>query len=54
MLYVLLLVMGPLLYFLVRITGAETKKDFQHLSLVLKIILASGILSIGLYRFILL
>ena len=54
MLYVLLLVMGPLLYFLVRITGAETKKDFQHLSLVLKIILVAGILSIGLYRFILL
>ena len=54
MLYALLLVMGPLLYFLVKITGAETKKDFKHLSLVLKFILAAGILSIGLFKFLLL
>ena len=54
MLYILLTVMGPLLYFLVKITGAETKKDFHHLSFVLKLILAAGIFSIGLYRFILL
>ena len=53
MLYVLLMVIGPLLYFQVRITGAETKKDFHHLSLVLKLILAAGIFSIGLYRFVL-
>lgn len=54
MLYALVLVMGPLLYFLVRLTGAETKKDFHHLSLVLKFTLAAGLLSIGLYRFVLL
>lgn len=54
MFYVLLLVMGPLLYFLVRITGAETKKDFHQLSNILKFILAAGLLSIGLYRFVLL
>lgn len=53
MLYVLLLVMGPLLYFLVKLAGAETKKDYHHLSLVLKLILATGILSIALYRFVL-
>ncbi|MHA6280981.1 geranylgeranylglycerol-phosphate geranylgeranyltransferase [Salinimicrobium sp. CAU 1759] len=53
MLYVLLLVIGPLLYFQVKITVAENKKDFHHLSLVLKLILAAGILSIGLYRFVL-
>lgn len=52
MLYVLMLVMAPLLYFLVKVTGAETKKDYHHLSIVLKIILAAGLFSIGLYRFI--
>ena len=54
MFYALLLVMGPLLYVLVKLPGAKTKKDFKHLSLVLKLILAAGLLSIGLYRFILL
>lgn len=54
MLYALLLVMGPLLYFLVKLTGAEAKKDYHHLSLVLKLVLATGILSIGLYKFVLL
>ena len=53
MLYVLLMVIGPLLYFLLKITVAENKKHFHHLSLVLKLVLAAGILSIGLYRFVL-
>lgn len=53
-LYVLLLVMGPLLYFLVKIPTAKTKKQYHHLSGLLKLILAAGLLSIGLYRFILL
>ena len=52
--YVLLFVLAPLLYFLIKITGADSKKDYHHLSLVLKLILAAGLLSIGLYRFILL
>lgn len=54
MFYVLFLVLGPLLYFLVKLPGAETKKDYHHLSLVLKFILATGLLSIGLYKFVLL
>ena len=53
MLYVLLMVIGPLLYFQVKIAVAENKKDFHHLSLVLKLILAAGIFSIGLYRYVL-
>lgn len=53
-LYVLLLILGPLLYFWVKIYGAKTKADYRHLSLLLKIVLATGLLSIGLYRFILL
>lgn len=54
MLYALILVVGPLLYFLVKLTGAETKKDYHHLSLVLKFVLAIGLLSVGLYKFVLL
>lgn len=53
-LYVLLLILGPLLYFWVRIYGAKTRTDYRHLSLLLKVVLATGLLSIGLYRFILL
>lgn len=52
--YALLLILGPLLYFWIRILTAKTSKDYSHLSLLLKIVLAAGILSIGLYRFILL
>ena len=52
-LYAMLLVMGPLLYFLVKIPGAETKKQYHQLSTLLKMVLAAGLLSIGLYRFIL-
>ncbi|WP_083961565.1 geranylgeranylglycerol-phosphate geranylgeranyltransferase [Salinimicrobium terrae] len=54
MFYALFLVMGPLLYFLVKLPGAETIKDYHHLSVVLKFILATGLLSIGLYKFVLL
>ncbi len=53
-LYVLLLILGPLLYFWVKIYSAKSKADYRHLSLLLKIVLATGLLSIGLYRFILL
>ena len=53
MLYVLVTVIGPLLYFLVKILGAGSKKEYQHLSLILKLILAAGIFSVGLYKFVL-
>lgn len=52
-LYVLCFVMAPLLYFLVKIIGAETKRSYHHLSFILKLVLAMGLLSIGLYRYIL-
>lgn len=39
-------VLAPLLYFIVKIFGAKSKKDFHHLSTVLKLILLFGILSI--------
>lgn len=53
-LYVLLLIVAPLLYFLIHVWTAETKKDYTKLSSLLKIIMLLGILSLGLYQFILL
>jgi 4-hydroxybenzoate polyprenyltransferase len=44
--YFLIFVMGPLLYFTIKIWNAKTKKDFYQLSLLLKWILFFGILSI--------
>lgn len=44
--YLLLFVIGPLLYFTVKVWSAETKKDFHKLSLLLKWILLFGIVSI--------
>lgn len=44
--YAFLFVLAPLLYFIVKVFGAKSKKDFQHLSTVLKLILFFGILSI--------
>lgn len=52
-LYVLLLIVAPLLYFLTRIWKAKSQKDFRFLSIILKGILVAGLLSLGLYRFIL-
>lgn len=53
-LYALFLIVAPLLYFLINVWTAETKKDYSKLSSLLKIIMFFGILSIGLYQFILL
>ncbi len=53
-LYALLLIVGPLLYVLINVLTAKTKAHFARLSLILKIILVIGLLSLGLYPFILL
>lgn len=45
-LYAFAFVLAPLLYFIVKIFGAKTSKEFHHLSTVLKLILFFGILSI--------
>lgn len=44
--YLLLFVVGPLLYFAVKIWTAKSKKEFHMLSLLLKCILLFGVLSI--------
>lgn len=45
--YGLLLILAPLLYFTVKIFGAKNKKDFGHLSTILKVIIFFGIFSIA-------
>lgn len=48
--YLLLFVVGPLLFFIVKIYTANTTKDFKNLSVVLKWILFFGILSSAIIR----
>jgi 4-hydroxybenzoate polyprenyltransferase len=49
--YTLVFIIGPLIYFGVKLMNAETKKQLHHLSLVLKIILFFGILSVAIIVF---
>lgn len=49
--YTMILIVGPLIYFGVKLLNATTKKEFHHLSLVLKIILFFGILSVAVIVF---
>ena len=51
--YTLIFILAPLLYFQVKIWEAKKKKHYSHLSLLLKIIMFFGLTSIGLYQFIL-
>lgn len=53
-LYALILIVGPLLYFLSTVLNSKTKGHYARLSLILKIIMVFGLVSIGLYPFILL
>ncbi len=53
-LYALFLLAAPLLFFEINILNTEKKRDYGRLSLVLKLILFFGLLSIGLLQFILL
>jgi 4-hydroxybenzoate polyprenyltransferase len=51
--YFILFIVGPLLYFSVKCFSAETKKALAHLSLILKLVMLFGVLSLLLYPFIL-
>lgn len=53
-LYALILILGPLLYFLSTILSAKKPEHYRRLSLILKIMMITGLASIGLYPFILL
>lgn len=52
-LYSLVLILGPLLYFLSTILTAKTPDHYRRLSLILKLILVTGLASLGLYPIIL-
>jgi 4-hydroxybenzoate polyprenyltransferase len=52
--YFLIFVIAPLLYFSVKSFTAETNKEWHYLSNILKLILLFGILSLLLYKYILL
>ncbi|MEO8236144.1 MAG: geranylgeranylglycerol-phosphate geranylgeranyltransferase [Flavobacterium sp.] len=45
--YIFFFLVGPLLYFIIKIWSAETKNDFHHLSNVLKFVIFFGIISIA-------
>lgn len=51
MVYTLLFVVGPLIYFTIKSWTAKTPKDFRHLSHVLKLVLLFGILSIAVVAY---
>jgi 4-hydroxybenzoate polyprenyltransferase len=46
--YALFFIIGPLLYFALKIWSAKTKQELHHLSTVLKVILFFGIISIAI------
>lgn len=52
--YFLLLIIGPLIYISIKIFNAEIKKDYHHISTMLKIVMVFGMLSLLLYKYILL
>lgn len=50
MLYFLIAIIAPLLYFCVKMWGAETQKDYAFLSTLLKIVMFTGICSMMLLQ----
>jgi len=53
-LYFLIFVIAPLIYLIIKLYTAETKIDFSFLSKLCKIIMLFGMLSLFLYKFVLL
>lgn len=51
--YFLVLVIAPLIYISIKLFSAEQKTQYKHISLVLKLVMLTGILSLLLYSFIL-
>lgn len=51
--YFLVFLLAPLIYCSVKSFSAESKKEWQHISQMLKLIMVLGILSLLLYKFIL-
>lgn len=51
--YFLLLVIAPLIYCTIKLFSAEQKAQYKHISLVLKLVMLTGMLSMVLYAYIL-
>ena len=51
--YFLLFIIAPLLYISIKSFSAQSKKEFHHISNMLKLVMLFGMLSLLLYRFIL-
>jgi 4-hydroxybenzoate polyprenyltransferase len=51
--YFLLLVIGPLIYISIKSFSAEEKPEYSHISVMLKLVMLSGMLSMLLYPYIL-
>ena len=51
--YFLILVIAPLIYIAIKLFTAENNTEFKHISLILKLVMITGMLSMVLYRFIL-
>ncbi len=49
--YGLLALLGPMMYFAIKVWSAETKKDFRLLSSLLKIIMVLGLLSMPIFSY---
>ncbi len=50
-LYCLILIVAPLIYVFKKLFSANTASDYHHLSIIIKIIMFSGILSMVFFRF---
>lgn len=51
--YFLLFVVAPLIYISIKIFSAEQEAHYKHISLILKLVMLTGMLSMSLYPFIL-
>src|SRR6218665_1236487 len=49
--YTLLFVVGPLIYFTIKMWTARTAKDFRHLSTILKLVILFGVISIAVVTY---
>lgn len=52
--YFLLFIIGPLIYISIKSFNAKTKEEYHHISSMLKIVMSFGMLSLLLYKYILL
>lgn len=51
--YFLLFIIAPLIYAMLKMLSAKTKKDYHHISSILKLVMLFGMLSLLLYKYIL-